>query len=102
MNQRNVILDTHIGLDIDDTWALGMLLNMPELKTKFLPSLKHPNTQVRSRQNSCRRSADPIFPSQSIRRTEKQMLRRCLCGTGWDVSNSKTTAALFCATELKR
>ena len=33
MNQRNVILDTDIGLDIDDTWALGMLLNMPEFKS---------------------------------------------------------------------
>lgn len=36
MNQRNVILDTDIGFDIDDTWALGMLLNMPELKTKLV------------------------------------------------------------------
>ena len=26
-----VILDTDIGGDIDDTWALGMLLNCPEL-----------------------------------------------------------------------
>lgn len=31
-----VILDTDIGNDIDDTWALGMLLNSPELELKMI------------------------------------------------------------------
>lgn len=31
-----VILDTDIGADIDDTWALGMLLNSPELDLKMV------------------------------------------------------------------
>jgi len=31
-----VILDTDIGTDIDDTWALGMLLNCPELDLKLV------------------------------------------------------------------
>lgn len=31
-----VILDTDIGDDIDDTWALGMLLNCPELSLKLV------------------------------------------------------------------
>ncbi len=31
-----VILDTDIGNDIDDTWALGMLLNSPEFDLKLL------------------------------------------------------------------
>ncbi len=31
-----VILDTDIGGDIDDTWALGMLLNSPELDPKMI------------------------------------------------------------------
>ncbi len=31
-----VILDTDIGCDIDDTWALGMLLRSPELDLKYV------------------------------------------------------------------
>lgn len=31
-----VILDTDIGLDIDDTWALGLLLKSPELDVKLI------------------------------------------------------------------
>lgn len=31
-----VILDTDIGNDIDDTWALGMLLNSPEFDLKMI------------------------------------------------------------------
>jgi hypothetical protein len=33
-----VILDTDIGDDIDDTWALGMLLKCPELDLKLVVS----------------------------------------------------------------
>lgn len=33
-----VILDTDIGDDIDDTWALGMMLNSPELDVKMVVS----------------------------------------------------------------
>lgn len=33
-----VILDTDIGGDIDDTWALAMLLNSPELDVKLIVS----------------------------------------------------------------
>lgn len=33
-----VILDTDVGSDIDDTWALGMLLKSPELDTKLVVS----------------------------------------------------------------
>ena len=37
MNRRiPVILDTDIGNDIDDTWALGQLLNSPELDLKLV------------------------------------------------------------------
>jgi hypothetical protein len=31
-----VILDTDIGDDIDDTWALGLLLKSPELDLKLV------------------------------------------------------------------
>ncbi len=31
-----VILDTDIGGDIDDTWALGLLLKSPELDLKLV------------------------------------------------------------------
>ena len=31
-----VILDTDIGLDVDDTWALGLLLKCPELDVKLI------------------------------------------------------------------
>jgi len=31
-----VILDTDIGIDIDDTWALGLLLKCPELDVKLI------------------------------------------------------------------
>ena len=31
-----VILDTDIGTDIDDTWALGVLLKSPELDLKLV------------------------------------------------------------------
>ena len=29
-----VVLDTDIGTDIDDTWALALLLNSPELQLR--------------------------------------------------------------------
>jgi len=31
-----VILDTDIGLDIDDIWALGLLLSCPELDVRLI------------------------------------------------------------------
>ncbi len=36
MNKIPVILDTDIGTDIDDTWALAMLLNCPELDPRLI------------------------------------------------------------------
>ena len=36
MNKSPVILDTDIGGDIDDTWALAMLLKSPELDLKMV------------------------------------------------------------------
>jgi inosine-uridine nucleoside N-ribohydrolase len=36
MTRIPVILDTDIGTDIDDTWALAMLLNNPELDPKLV------------------------------------------------------------------
>lgn len=38
MDKIPVILDTDIGGDIDDTWALGMLLKSPELDLKLVVS----------------------------------------------------------------
>ncbi len=38
MNKIPVILDTDIGGDIDDTWALAMLLKCPELDLKLVVS----------------------------------------------------------------
>ena len=34
--RKNILLDTDIGTDIDDTWALGLLLNCPELQLGFV------------------------------------------------------------------
>ena len=42
-----VILDTDIGTDIDDTWALAMLLNSPELQLKALVT-SHGDTRYRA------------------------------------------------------
>lgn len=39
MNKIPVILDTDIGTDIDDTWALVMLLNSPELDPKLITTV---------------------------------------------------------------
>ena len=36
MKKIPVILDTDIGTDIDDTWALAMLLNCQELAPKLV------------------------------------------------------------------
>ncbi len=36
-----VILDTDIGTDIDDTWAIAMLLNSPEIDLRLLTSATH-------------------------------------------------------------
>lgn len=49
-NQRKipVILDTDIGDDIDDTWALLMMLNSPELDIKLITSTTG-NTRERAR-----------------------------------------------------
>ena len=35
-NKIPVILDTDIGSDIDDTWALAMMLKSPELDVKLI------------------------------------------------------------------
>lgn len=47
-NMKNIILDTDIGIDIDDTWALGFLLNAPELKT-ILVTTATGNTAYRAK-----------------------------------------------------
>jgi len=39
MNRIPVILDTDIGTDIDDTWALAMLLNCPELDLRLVTTV---------------------------------------------------------------
>lgn len=39
MNKIPVILDTDIGSDIDDTWALIMLLNCPELDLRLVTTV---------------------------------------------------------------
>lgn len=36
---RSVILDTDIGTDIDDTWALSMLLASPELDLQLVTTV---------------------------------------------------------------
>ncbi len=43
-----VILDTDIGLDIDDTWALGFLLKCPELDVKLITTTSD-NTPLKAR-----------------------------------------------------
>lgn len=43
-----VILDTDIGTDIDDTWALALLLACPELDLKLVVS-DHGDTEMRAR-----------------------------------------------------
>ena len=43
-----VILDTDIGLDIDDTWALGLLLKSPELDVKLITTSSD-NTTVKAK-----------------------------------------------------
>ncbi len=39
MKKIPVILDTDIGTDIDDTWALAMLLNCPELDPRLITTV---------------------------------------------------------------
>ena len=43
-----VVLDTDIGDDIDDTWALAMLLNSPELELKLVTTA-YGNTSYRAK-----------------------------------------------------
>ncbi|MFX1572199.1 MAG: nucleoside hydrolase [Promethearchaeota archaeon] len=43
-----VILDTDIGFDIDDTWALGLLLKCPELDVKLITTVSH-DTHIKAR-----------------------------------------------------
>lgn len=44
-----VILDTDIGFDIDDTWALGLLLKCPELDVKLITTTSG-NTLIKTKQ----------------------------------------------------
>jgi inosine-uridine nucleoside N-ribohydrolase len=44
LKKKPVILDTDIGLDIDDTWALGMLLKSPELDVKLITTTNNDTT----------------------------------------------------------
>lgn len=48
MKKIPVILDTDIGTDIDDTWALAMMLKSPELDVKLVVSDTH-NTVYRAK-----------------------------------------------------
>lgn len=48
MKRIPVILDTDIGTDIDDTWALAMMLNSPELDVKMVVT-DHGDTVYRAR-----------------------------------------------------
>lgn len=43
-----VIIDTDIGIDIDDTWALGYVLKCPELEVKLITSTNH-NTELKAK-----------------------------------------------------
>ena len=43
-----VILDTDIGIDIDDTWALGLLLKCPELDVKLVTTNSE-NTTIKAK-----------------------------------------------------
>jgi inosine-uridine nucleoside N-ribohydrolase len=43
-----VILDTDIGMDIDDTWALGLLLKCPELDVKLITTTSD-NTTIKAK-----------------------------------------------------
>ena len=47
---RPVILDTDIGTDIDDTWALAMLLASPELDLRLITTV---SGDVRYRGDLC-------------------------------------------------
>jgi len=47
-NKIPVILDTDIGLDIDDTWALGFLLKCPELDVKLITTSSE-NTKLKAK-----------------------------------------------------
>lgn len=44
MSKIPVILDTDIGTDIDDTWALAMLLNCPELDPRLITTVSGDTT----------------------------------------------------------
>ena len=46
--RRTVILDTDIGTDIDDTWALGLLLKSPELDLELVTTATR-DTQYRAK-----------------------------------------------------
>ena len=45
---RPIILDTDIGTDVDDTWALGMLLQSPALDLRLVVT-SHGDTRYRAR-----------------------------------------------------
>lgn len=54
-----VVLDTDLGSDIDDTWALAMLLRSPELDVKLiLTGKQHPLPRRPHRQTPANRRAD--------------------------------------------
>jgi inosine-uridine nucleoside N-ribohydrolase len=48
MTRIPVILDTDIGTDIDDTWALGLLLQCPELDLKLVTTVSD-DTEYRAK-----------------------------------------------------
>ena len=67
MNRRiPVILDTDIGNDIDDTWALGQLLNSPELDLKLVLTSTG-DTEYRARVAATFRSGSE-FPGTTVPR----------------------------------
>jgi len=77
-----VILDTDIGDDIDDTWALALLLRSPEVDLRLVTT-DYGNTVYRARvaarllEVAGRTAAAPTCPSESgRRRTTRRADRR--------------------------
>ena len=92
-----VILDTDIGNDIDDNWALGLLLKMPELAPKLVLSCTgDTNYRALVAANSSTAQAAPKFRSRSGSPPRNNRLRS-LCTSGWAITPPETTPGNFSA-----
>ena len=88
-----MILDTDIGTDIDDSWALAYLLRCPGLDLKLAYDFYDPSIDLKSGANSRYTAGVEFFPLPGV---EVRPLYRFVRETPVEVRNNEFDIVLHC------